>query len=109
MKTYITLTFSAMSLLFLAILYPIDGYDTTGIKRLYRLQKMEKDSIDNKRIPDGAYLKLKDIKLNLLSRKRDSLGALLIEDPDFAREIRRAAHHQWRVRQQSHYPPRASF
>ncbi|MDE0599201.1 MAG: hypothetical protein OSB51_08505, partial [Dokdonia donghaensis] len=89
MKTYITLTFIALSTLFVAMLYPIDGYDTTGIKRLYRLQKMEMDSIANKRIPNGAYLKLDDIKLNLLSRKRDSLGAILVEDNDFARKIAR--------------------
>lgn len=89
MKTYITLTFIALSTLFVAMLYPIDGYDTTGIKRLYRLQKMEMDSIANKRIPNGAYLKLEDIKLNLLSRKRDSLGAILVEDTDFARKIAR--------------------
>ena len=89
MKTYITLTFIALSTLFVAMLYPIDGYDTTGIKRLYRLQKMEMDSIANKRIPNGAYLKLEDIKLNLLSRKRDSLGAMLVEDNDFARKIAR--------------------
>ena len=89
MKTYITLTFIALSTLFVAMLYPIDGYDTTGIKRLYRLQKMEMDSIANKRIPNGAYLKLEDIKLNLLSRKRDSLGAILVEDNDFARKIAR--------------------
>ncbi|MFC4691438.1 serine hydrolase [Dokdonia genika] len=89
MKTYITLTFIALSTLFAAMVYPIDGYDTTGIKRLYRLQKMEMDSIGNKRIPNGAYLKLEDIKLNLLSRKRDSLGAILVEDNDFARKIAR--------------------
>ena len=89
MKTYITLTFIALSTLFVAMLYPIDGYDTTGIKRLYRLQKMEMDSIANKRIPNGAYLKLEDIKLNLLSRKRDSLGAILVEDNDFDRKIAR--------------------
>ena len=89
MKTFITFTFIALSTLVATMLYPIDGYDSTGIKRLYRLQKMEKDSITNKRIPNGAYLKLNDIKLNLLSRKQDSLGALLIEDPEFARAIAR--------------------
>ncbi|WP_405252671.1 serine hydrolase [Dokdonia sp. Asnod3-C12] len=89
MKTFITFTFIALSTLVATIIYPIDGYDSTGIKRLYRLQKMEKDSITNKRIPNGAYLKLNDIKLNLLSRKQDSLGALLVEDPEFARAIAR--------------------
>ncbi|WP_339844726.1 serine hydrolase [uncultured Dokdonia sp.] len=89
MKTFITFTFIAISTLVATMIYPIDGYDSTGIKRLYRLQKMEKDSITNKRIPNGAYLKLNDIKLNLLSRKQDSLGALLVEDPEFARAIAR--------------------
>ncbi|WP_298324679.1 serine hydrolase [uncultured Dokdonia sp.] len=89
MKTFITFTFIALSTLVATMIYPIDGYDSTGIKRLYRLQKMEKDSITNKRIPNGAYLKLNDIKLNLLSRKQDSLGALLVEDPEFARAIAR--------------------
>ena len=89
MKTYTTLTLLTITTLFLALLYPIDGYDSTGIKRLYRLQKMENDSIDNKRIPNGAYLKLGDIKLNLLSRKQDSLATILIEDPEFSRAIAR--------------------
>ncbi|TVZ51300.1 serine hydrolase [Dokdonia sp. Hel_I_53] len=89
MKTLPILALIAITTLLTSFIYPIDGYDTTGIKRLYRLQKMEKDSIDNKRIPDGAYLKLKDIKLNLLSRKQDSLNTLLVEDPDFARKIAR--------------------
>lgn len=89
MKTYTTLTLLTITSLFLALLYPIDGYDSTGIKRLYRLQKMENDSIDNKRIPNGAYLKLADIKLNLLSRKQDSLATILIEDPEFSRSIAR--------------------
>ncbi|TVZ22950.1 beta-lactamase class A [Dokdonia sp. Hel_I_63] len=89
MKTFITFTFIVLSTLVATMIYPIDGYDSTGIKRLYRLQKMEKDSITNKRIPNGAYLKLNDIKLNLLSRKQDSLGALLVEDPEFARAIAR--------------------
>lgn len=89
MKIYITLTLLTITTFTISLLYPIDGYNTTGIKRLYRLQKMEMDSIDNKRIPKGAYLKLADIKLNLLSRKRDSLNSILIEDSEFARAIAR--------------------
>lgn len=69
--------------------YPIDGFKKTGIARLYRLQKMVQDSIDSKRIPDGAYKKIADIKLNLVGRKNDSVSALLIEDADFAKEIQR--------------------
>lgn len=89
MKTYTTLTLLTITTFLLTLFYPIDGYNTTGIKRLYRLHKMEKDSIDNKRIPNGAYLKLADIKLNLLSRKRDSLNSILQEDPEFSRAIAR--------------------
>lgn len=89
MKTLYILSLFTITAIITAFIYPIDGYDRTGIKRLYRLQKMEQDSITNKRIPNGAYLKLKDIKLNLLSRKQDSLSALLVEDKDFAREIAR--------------------
>lgn len=89
MKTYTTLTLLTITTFLLTLVYPIDGYNTTGIKRLYRLHKMEKDSIDNKRIPNGAYLKLADIKLNLLSRKRDSLNSILQEDPEFSRAIAR--------------------
>lgn len=69
--------------------YPIDGYKTTGIARLYQLQKMLNDSIDIRRITDGAHLKLADIKLNLLSRQNDSVNDILIEDPEFAKKINR--------------------
>lgn len=89
MKTLYILSLFTITAIITAFMYPIDGYDSTGIKRLYRLQKMEQDSITNKRIPNGAYLKLKDIKLNLLSRKQDSLSTLLVEDKDFAQEIAR--------------------
>ena len=71
------------------IYYPIDGYKSTGIARLYQLHKMVEDSVENRRIPAGAYKKLEDIKLNLLSRKDDSLSAILVEDEEFAKSIRR--------------------
>ncbi|MFD2914446.1 serine hydrolase [Psychroserpens luteus] len=66
--------------------YPIDGYKTTGIKRLYQLQKFQEDNVPYKRIPFGAYKKLEDIKLNLASRT-DSIDALLVEDKDFAKDM----------------------
>ncbi|GAA3515605.1 hypothetical protein GCM10022393_31940 [Aquimarina addita] len=71
------------------ITYPIDGYESTGIARLYQLQKMYQDSIENKRIPEGGYKGVNDIQLNLLSRKNDSVSSLLKEDDDFSKEIRR--------------------
>lgn len=69
--------------------YPIDGYDYTGIKRLYQLKKMQTDSIKNYRIPSGAYKKWSEIQLNLTSRKSDSINKLLEIDTDFDSKIRR--------------------
>ena len=68
--------------------YPIDGFQKTGIARLAQLQKMINDSIDNRRIPDGAFKNVADIKLNLLSRKTDSVSVLLQQDSEFDRKIR---------------------
>lgn len=69
--------------------YPIDGYEITGIKRLYQIRKMQLDSVKYTRIPFGAYKKLEDITLTLKSRKSDSINDLLVEDPDFEKEINR--------------------
>ena len=69
--------------------YPIDGYDRTGIKRLYQLRQFQLDSVRYTRIPAGAYKKLEDIKLNLLNRANDSLGEILVSDRDFERKLKR--------------------
>jgi hypothetical protein len=69
--------------------YPIDGYNYTGIARLLRLERMEKDSITNTRIKAGAYKKLAYIELNLLSKKSLDVNSFLEEDADFASEINR--------------------
>ncbi|QOD60789.1 hypothetical protein H9I45_15845 [Polaribacter haliotis] len=89
MKTkYILLTvFIVASLGF--VNYPIDGYETTGIKRLYQLRKFQLDSVKYTRIPAGAYKKLADIKLNLLSKSKDSVQDLLVSDSDFERKLKR--------------------
>ncbi|WP_299208582.1 hypothetical protein [uncultured Dokdonia sp.] len=71
------------------ISYPIDGYERTGIKRLYQLKKMQDDSIPYTRIPFGAYKKLDEINLQLLSRTEDSINDLLVEDKEFAQTIKR--------------------
>ena len=67
--------------------YPIDGYETTGIKRLYQLRKFQLDSTPYNRIPHGAYKKLADIKLNLTNIKEDSIDKVLVEDDDFEKRI----------------------
>lgn len=71
------------------IKYPIDGYQYSGIKRLYQIRQFQKDSVKYNRIPDGAYKKLENIKLNLLNKTTDSIGDLLILDEDFDRKIKR--------------------
>lgn len=84
---YITITLCIV-LSFGFISYPIDGYESTGISRLYHLRKMQVDSVPYKRIPAGAYLNLEDIKLNLKSRVKDSMNTILTEDDEFTKEMR---------------------
>jgi len=84
---YLTITAAILISFGFTAYYPIDGYESTGIKRLYQIHKMQMDSVPYNRIPFGAYKKLKDIKLNLTSRKADSINALLIEDKDFSNKI----------------------
>ncbi|MDC6351491.1 hypothetical protein PP178_07985 [Zeaxanthinibacter sp. PT1] len=68
-------------------LYPIDGYERSGITRLLQIQKFQEDSVPYTRIPKGAYLKMDKIRLNLLSRQGDSMEELLTEDRGFAEKI----------------------
>lgn len=67
--------------------YPIDGYESTGITRLFQLRQFQLDSVPYNRIPAGAYKKLADIKLNLTNIKEDSIDKVLIEDADFQKRI----------------------
>ncbi|PQJ82304.1 serine hydrolase [Polaribacter glomeratus] len=84
---YIFLTLAiAISISFLK--YPIDGYDSTGIARLYQLKKMRLENKKNTRIPIGAYKNLADIKLNLLSKSNDSIESLLVNDPEFSKKMK---------------------
>jgi hypothetical protein len=69
--------------------YPIDGYDYTGIKRLYQLRQFQLDSVKYNRIPQGAFKKWSDIKLNLLNKTTDSVNDLLVTDSEFDRKIKR--------------------
>lgn len=71
------------------ISYPIDGYERTGIKRLYQLRQMELDSVPYRRIPIGAYKKLDEIKLNLSNITEDSINRILVDDDEFMREVKR--------------------
>lgn len=86
---YVTISLCIVLSFGFTIYYPIDGYERTGIKRLYQIRKLQMDSIPYNRIPFGAYKKLEDIKLNLTVREEDSINDLLIEDTDFANKIKR--------------------
>ena len=68
--------------------YPIDGYEYTGIKRLKRLELIKNGEIkDAAKIPEGAMKSWSEIQLNLNGREADSVGAFLIPDEDFQKEI----------------------
>ena len=68
--------------------YPIDGYARTGIKRLKRLELIKSGVIkDASKLPEGAMKSYMDIKLNLISRKNDSLACFLKEDANFQKEV----------------------
>lgn len=67
--------------------YPIDGYQTTGIKRLKRLQLTVSGDLPTAGLPPGAFKSINDIKLNLVSRKKDSTSMLLVKHPDLQKKI----------------------
>jgi hypothetical protein len=60
--------------------YPIDGYDSTGIRRLKRLELIEKDSIKGRKLIPGALKTMEEIRLRLLWTWGDSLNELLVPD-----------------------------
>ena len=68
--------------------YPIDGYLRTGIKRLKYLDLVKSGELKSTTvIPAGAQKSYMDIDLNLVSKKNDSLGAILKVDEEFQKEI----------------------
>ena len=87
MKHLLYILLLAFTLLsFGVISYPIDGYESTGIKRLYQIKKLRQDGKKYTRIPAGAYKNLEDIKLNLTTLAKDSINTLLVEDNQFAKK-----------------------
>lgn len=68
--------------------YPIDGYSRTGIKRLLRIERIKSGIInENLTLPAGAMKSYNDIKLSLISKKKDSTAQFLIKDEKFNKEI----------------------
>lgn len=67
--------------------YPIDGYASTGIKRLKRLQLSVAGDLPDAGLPPGAFKSINDITLHLLLRKQDSTKNILVEDPGLQKKI----------------------
>lgn len=59
-----------------AFSYPVDGYETTGIRRLLYQQMVLNGELKGSVQKEGALLRLNDIKLNLLGSKGESLESL---------------------------------
>ena len=88
-KRYILLIAGILISLGFMRYYPIDGYEYTGIKRLYQIRQFQKDSVKYNRIPKGAYKKWADIQLHLTNKTTDSVEELFVVDSDFDRKIKR--------------------
>ncbi|MBT8218381.1 MAG: hypothetical protein KJP00_01060 [Bacteroidia bacterium] len=67
--------------------YPIDGYTTTGIRRLDRLEKIFKGEIKGRLPIKGALKSIEEIQLNLLGARGDSLQKLPKPDPGLQKAL----------------------
>lgn len=67
--------------------YPIDGYKYSGIRRLRHLELTENGTLPSSKLPRGSKLSIKDIHLNLLSRKQNTAQEILIEDPSLQKKV----------------------
>ena len=70
--------------------YPIDGYITTGIRRLSLLELAQKGELKGTPLPKGAQKSIKDIQLNLLHTTHGNLlKDFPIVDPKLQKEVNR--------------------
>lgn len=67
-----------------ASVYPIDGYEVTGIDRLQRLQLVVSGEIKDIKPPPGAMKSINDIKLNLAGNPLQSIPS---PDPELQKSI----------------------
>ena len=73
-----------------SLAYPIDGYLLTGIRRLLRLELIQKGEIKDTPPIKGALKSVKDLRLNLYGTpKSDSLMALPDADPELQKALGR--------------------
>jgi hypothetical protein len=64
--------------------YPLDGYDTTGIRRLLAIRLVQEGTLPGGKQPKGALLGLADVDLRLLGRRDLAAPA---PDPAFTRQV----------------------
>ncbi len=67
--------------------YPVDGYAVTGIRRLLRLQLILEDKLKGEKLPPGGLTLLKDIRLNLVGERGNTLQQLPAVDPVLQKQI----------------------
>ena len=81
-------TLPVLLLLLIAFIYPIDGYERTGIKRLKRLELIQSGEIKTTTpLPAGALKSWEDINLQLTTLKTDSVTSFFKEDDKLQKEI----------------------
>jgi hypothetical protein len=82
------LTLPVLFVLLLALTYPIDGYERTGIKRLKRLELIQSGELKTTTpLPAGALRSWEDIHLNLAVLNKDSANTFFKEDAKLQQEI----------------------
>jgi beta-lactamase family protein len=64
--------------------YPLDGYESTGIRRLLGLRLAQHGEVRDSRLPKGALLGLADVDLRLLGRRNFDPPA---PDPELTRRL----------------------
>jgi hypothetical protein len=69
--------------------YPIDGYASTGIRRLDRLEQIQKGNIKGTLPVKGALKPLSEIQLNLLGEPGELLSAFPEPDPELQKALNR--------------------
>lgn len=86
MKNNLLILIAALLLPTLAISYPLDGYEDTGIRRVEGFRLMTEGKIKGAKQPPGARLNTGQVDLRLLDYKEMQLPA---PDPQFTAEIKK--------------------
>nr|WP_042269091.1 hypothetical protein [Nonlabens ulvanivorans] len=79
---------SVSAVLVLAMFYPIDGYQSTGIKRLKRLEKTIDSTLVERYLKPGSFKKSDELNLWLCEDTK-SVDSLMVVDKDFQSKMRK--------------------